>query len=77
MLTVSINLLLWPYMSRPLEKGRAKRRIEMRQRRMLSTSGKHADVCQKFCMIPLLLAVPLMRHSILRYRAPLLQGATD
>ena len=70
------TMLLWPYVSRPLEKGRAKRRIEMRRRRIISDSPKHADVCEGFCLIPLVLVVPLARHSILRYRAPLLQGAT-
>ena len=69
-------MLLWPYVSRPLEKGRAKRRIEMRRRRMLSSSPKHADVCVRLCMIPLLLVMRLWRISIRPYRATLLQGST-
>ena len=43
----SCTMLRKPYMSRPLEKGRAKRRIEMRRRRITSTSPKHADCLRR------------------------------
>ncbi len=53
MLRVSIDLLAWPYVSRPLEKGRAKRRIEMRQRRITGNSLKHARwLCRLPCRHP-------------------------
>ena len=43
----SYKMLRKPYVSRPLEKGRAKRRIEMRRRRITSTSPKHADCLRR------------------------------
>ena len=40
-----ISMLLRPYVSSPLEKGRAIAGDGMRCRRMLSSSPKHANVC--------------------------------
>ena len=38
----------------------------MRRRRIISSSGKQADVRKEFGMIPLMQVVPLTRHSIPR-----------
>ena len=53
MLKVRTNLLVLPYVSRPLEKGRAKRRIEMRRRRILSSSGIMQNSFQTSARFPL------------------------
>ena len=61
---------------RPLEKGRAKRRIDMRRRRMLSSSGITPNCTQTSACLGLLLIMHLRCISIRPYRATLLQGST-
>ena len=48
MLRVCIYLLHWPYVSSPLEKGRAKRWIEVPRRGTTRTSPKHAHRLSSF-----------------------------
>ena len=56
-------MLRKPYVSRPLEKGRAKRRIEMRRRRITSTSPKHADCLRRICPVILSEALGSISNS--------------